>query len=245
MQAGGYMLAAGLEDDDALVRVAAARAIEKNLSPALAAGIINMMAEPEPLPSRIVEAVARAGALDSIEALLADDAFARLLGEYLERVNEAEFMAKLSPILFKTGRQSLLAQVGAALSESDDSHLPLIYAVDDSKTVLRMFQAALGQLSCRIKLFENPFEAIEWVDQSPPDLLFTDLNMPEIDGIELTSTLRSNPNHTDFPIVMVTTQSYGEDIERALNSGVDSFIQKPFTAEALAEAINELTEFTV
>lgn len=245
MQAGGYMLAAGLQDEDGLVRVAAARAIEKNLSDSLAAGIINMMSDEEPLPTQIVEAVARAGALKTLEALLASDRFAEILQVYLRDNGEAEFLAELSPILYKAGRQSLLAQVGAALSETDDTDLPLIYAVDDSKTVLRMFQAALGQMGCRIRLFENPFEAIEWVNKEPPDLLFTDLNMPEMDGIELTSTLRSDPGNPDFPIVLVTTQSQGEDVDRAFNCGVDSFIQKPFSADQLAGAINDLTDHTV
>jgi CheY-like chemotaxis protein len=74
--------------------------------------------------------------------------------------------------------------------------------------------------------------------------MFTDLNMPEIDGIELTSTLRSNSSVDDFPIVMVTTQSMGKDIERAFNAGVDSFIEKPFTQDQLAEAISDLTNFS-
>jgi CheY-like chemotaxis protein len=245
MTAGGYMLAAGLQDDDDLVRVAAARAIERNLSPSLAQGVINLLSEPAPLPEQIVAAVSRAGAFKTLEALLADDGFAGLLGKYLKTHNEAEFLAQLSPILYNTGRQALLAQVGAALSQTDDSHLPLIYVVDDSKVVLKMFEASLIPMGCRVKSFDNPFEAIEWVEKSAPDLLFTDLNMPEISGIELASTLRSNGGVPDFPIVMVTTQGFGDDIEQALLAGVDTFIQKPFTSEELADAINQLTDFDV
>jgi CheY-like chemotaxis protein len=119
---------------------------------------------PAPLPEQIVAAVSRAGAFKTLEALLADDGFAGLLGKYLKTHNEAEFLAQLSPILYNTGRQALLAQVGAALSQTDDSHLPLIYVVDDSKVVLKMFEASLIPMGCRVKSFDNPFEAIEWVE---------------------------------------------------------------------------------
>lgn len=242
---GGYMLAAGLQDEDELVRIAAARAIERNINATLAQGIINLVQEPPPLPHRIVAAVARAGALDTIKALLGDDAFAQHLGSYLQQHQDPEFLARLSPLLFNARRQTLLAQVGAALSTTDDGHLPLIYAVDDSQVVLKMFASTLARLGCRAKTFINPFEAIEWIDKTPPDLLFTDLNMPEIDGIELASTLRSTPHLPDFPIIMVTTQSYGEDIEQAMLVGVDSFIQKPFDAQDLADVINQFTDFDV
>ncbi len=245
MRASGYMLAAGLEDRDASVRVAAARAIEKNLDDNLKDGLLNMMRNPAPTPEHIVSAIAQAGAMGTLEAMLSNDTFARLLGIYLEKTPDHDLMEKLSPILNRSERRNLAAMVDTFLAATETLERPLIYAVDDSPMILRMYRAALSAPHCTVKTFENPFEALEWVDKEKPDLLFTDLNMPEIDGIELASTLRSGDHADDFPIVMVTTQSYGDDIERAMHSGVDSFVQKPFKSEDLVDVINELTDYSI
>jgi len=242
LRAGGYILAAGLEDPELSVRVAAARAIEKNLDDTLRQGLINLLHEAEPAGTRLVTAVAQAGAMQVIEALLADDQFTRLLADHLERAPDSDFIERLRPLLERQGRAALLALVDRYLASVDEEGHPLIYAVDDSMTVLRMYRAALAATGCVVRVFENPFEAVERAIKSPPDLLFTDLNMPEINGIELASTLRSNAQIADFPIVMVTTQGQGVDIDLALNSGIDAFIQKPFSARQLIEVINALTD---
>jgi len=243
LKAGGYILAAGLEDRDASVRIAAARAIEHNLSDHLLDGVTNMLTGYPPVPEQIVSSVAQAGAMKLIEGLLRNDHFARLFSDYLEREPDLELLRRVRPLLESTGRRNLVSLVDRFLLTEAQAEGPLIYAVDDSNTVLRMYKAALGSAKCRLKTFENPFEAIEWADREAPDLVFTDLNMPEIDGVELASTLRSNGSLPDFPIIMVTTQSQGEDIEHAFHSGVDDFIQKPFKAAALIDAINEYTDY--
>jgi CheY-like chemotaxis protein len=245
LKSGGYILAAGLADRDESVRVAAARAIEKNLSESLLQGISNMLDDPAPVPSRIVEAFSTAGCMRVLERMLRDNRFALLFGDYLDRHPDPHFLERIEPLLADAGRDALADLVRRSLAALARKSGPLIFAVDDSNTVLRMYRAALGATNCELKTFENPFEAIEWAEKTPPDLVFTDLNMPELDGIGLASTLRSNPALPDFPIVMVSTQSYGADLERALNSGVDSFIQKPFRADTLVDAINELTDHNV
>lgn len=242
---GGYMLAAGLEDPDASVRIAAARAIEKNHDDNLCEGIRNLVSAEDDTARKIVAALSQAGALTVIETLLADDPFTRLLLDYLEETPDPELLSSLRPALERSNRRSLLALVDRFLDASQSDHHPTIYAVDDSPTVLRMYRAALGATGCNLRTFDNPFEAIEHIAVEPPDLLFTDLNMPEIDGIELASTLRSNPRIPDFPIVMVTTQGEGLDIETARYAGVDGFIQKPFTAGQLVDAVNAMTEYVI
>lgn len=242
---GGYMLAAGLEDPEASVRIAAARAVEKNLDATLAAGLRNLLQRPPPLPDHIVGAVCQAGAMNTLEALLDDERFANSLAHYLEQAPDRELMTQLLPLLARSRRRDLAALVATALEADDIAERPLIYAVDDSTMILRMYRAALANVHCTLRVFDNPFEALEWVSREAPDLLFTDLNMPGLDGIELTSTLRSGSQAEDFPIIMVTTQSEGADTARARHSGVDQVIEKPFRGEDLVAAINELTDYSV
>ena len=243
MHAGAYMLAAGLEDKDAAVRIAAARAIDRNLSDTLHRGVLNMLDSADPTPANIVAAIAQAGAMNTIEAMLVDDRFARLFGGYIEQGPDPEFLRSTRPLLQKCERHALVSLVDAFLASLKESQGPTIYAVDDSNTVLRMYRAALGRVAAVLKTFENPFEALEWAEKEPPDILFTDLNMPGIDGIELATRLRGTPAMAEVPIVMVSTETIDDSQRRALAAGVNRFVLKPFRAAELAEVINALTDY--
>ena len=103
--------------------------------------------------------------------------------------------------------------------------------------ILNIYKKTLYQLGYEAHLFEYPASALAQMQQVKPDIVFTDLNMPEITGVELTETLRTWYTKEDVPIIMVTTQSEGQDHEAAHNAGVNMILHKPFTAEQLEEVI--------
>ena len=72
-----------------------------------------------------------------------------------------------------------------------------------------------------------------------PDLVFTDLNMPEITGIDLILRVRSRFDKDQLPIVMVTTQTQGEDHKMAYGAGANAVIFKPFDKTKLQEVIDQ------
>ena len=78
------------------------------------------------------------------------------------------------------------------------------------------------------------------VKSDAPDFIFTDLNMPHINGIELIREIRRQFDKTAMPIVMVTTQNETQDNEAAFEAGVNAILHKPFTAEDLGKALTEL-----
>jgi CheY-like chemotaxis protein len=69
--------------------------------------------------------------------------------------------------------------------------------------------------------------------------MLTDLNMPEITGVQLTAQIRKKYSPEEFPIIMVTTQNEANDNKAAFDAGVNKIIQKPFNAKSLKEAMNE------
>ncbi len=81
----------------------------------------------------------------------------------------------------------------------------------------------------------TPFSTI--LEKDKPAIVFTDLNMPVMTGIELTSKLRERFDLNELPIIMVTTQSEGADHEAAFKAGVNKVINKPFSADQLADAM--------
>jgi CheY-like chemotaxis protein len=88
-------------------------------------------------------------------------------------------------------------------------------------------------------LFEFPAGALEWLAKEQPALVLTDLNMPEISGIELTKRIRTLYPVDTLPVIMVTTQSDVQDHEAATEAGVNDILIKPFNAESLRKAMGK------
>ena len=115
-----------------------------------------------------------------------------------------------------------------------------VFAVDDSKMILNIYRSVLHNLGCEPLLFEFPALAIEAAKTSKPDLIFTDLNMPNISGVDLTKTIRRIYSKDELPIIMVTTQNEGQDNEAAYKAGINAILHKPFNEMSLQDAINGL-----
>lgn len=75
---------------------------------------------------------------------------------------------------------------------------------------------------------ENGKEALTYFDGNPIDLLITDLNMPEMDGIELVQRVRGREKYRFIPIIMLTTERNPEKKQKAMDIKVTTWIQKPF-----------------
>lgn len=113
-----------------------------------------------------------------------------------------------------------------------------ILAVDDSPAMRRIIINTLRRAG-----FEDVTEAIDGKDalaklsKSEFNLVITDWNMPEADGLEFVSSLRKSKKLCRIPILMVTARSVKEDILEAMTAGVNNYIVKPFTPQRLRDKI--------
>jgi len=81
------------------------------------------------------------------------------------------------------------------------------------------------------------FDALRLLPRGPYDLVITDVNMPNINGLELVRFIRSSDQHRDTPVLLISTSASERDRERGLSLGANAFLAKPFSPEALrAEA---------
>jgi two-component system chemotaxis response regulator CheY len=87
---------------------------------------------------------------------------------------------------------------------------------------------------------ENGLDALEKLSADRVNLIMTDLNMPYMDGMELIKTLKTDPNLSDIPVLMVTTENDAMEKERALQFGADGYVVKPVTGEAIVEHIKNI-----
>jgi len=115
-----------------------------------------------------------------------------------------------------------------------------ILVVDDCQTTRKLLGLYLKTKGFDVVFAENGLDAIERLGGGDISLIMTDLNMPYMDGIELTRTLRADPNWAHIPILMVTTEADPGDRDRALASGANDYIMKPVTADVIAQRIKRI-----
>ena len=95
-------------------------------------------------------------------------------------------------------------------------------------------RACLEELAgCEILLAANGFEALRILPRRRYDLIVTDINMPDINGLELIRFVRVSELHRDTPIVIISTDGAERDRERALALGANDYVTKPFSADEL------------
>lgn len=116
-----------------------------------------------------------------------------------------------------------------------------IMVVDDSRTIRRLLNFILRQKDFITIEAEDGIDAIEKLSTNPVDLIIVDLNMPNMDGIELVRTLRSNVYLREVPIIMLTTTNDERTKKEALSAGVNAFLNKPVDPKLLLSKVEWLT----
>ncbi|MBF0469960.1 MAG: response regulator [Gammaproteobacteria bacterium] len=236
MRKGDYVWSSGLTDRDSNVRVAAARAIETNFDSTLAVGVRNLVSrggeEAEGIIRAILDCQARAIFLDLMQQGIA----MALIEDYLIRVAHHEVRDYFLQVLLEGGFETLAEKILLSEAEDGKEEKPIVCAVDDSKMILKIYRSVLNELGYEPMLFHNPEEALVWMSEHRPQLLCTDLNMPEMTGIELARAVREHHTSSQMPIIMVTTQDDKSDNSEAEAAGVDLIISKPFNSKKLGEA---------
>ncbi len=113
-----------------------------------------------------------------------------------------------------------------------------ILVVDDSATMRRIIKNSLTNLGY-IDLVEAEDGAAAWDIFSKEDIniLVTDWNMPNMNGLELVKKVRAEAKYADIPIIMVTTEGGKAEVITALKAGVNNYIVKPFTPQVLKDKL--------
>jgi two-component system chemotaxis response regulator CheY len=117
-----------------------------------------------------------------------------------------------------------------------------ILIVEDSATMRSLLASTLEELASPVKVLaaSNGFEALRLLPREEFDLVVTDINMPEINGLELVSFVKSNDQYRDIPLIIVSTEGSEKDREKGMQLGADAYVVKPFEPEALREVAQDL-----
>jgi chemosensory pili system protein ChpA (sensor histidine kinase/response regulator) len=112
-----------------------------------------------------------------------------------------------------------------------------IMVVDDSLTVRRVTQRLLEREGYQVILAKDGVDALEHLQETVPDLMLVDIEMPRMDGFDLTRNIRGNDSTRDVPIIMITSRTADKHRNYALGLGVNAYFGKPFQEDMLLAAI--------
>jgi two-component system chemotaxis response regulator CheY len=113
--------------------------------------------------------------------------------------------------------------------------------VEDSPTMRQLISFALKRIrGVRIVEAGDGVDGLKKISAEKFDLIFTDINMPVMDGLKLISLVREEANHKSVPIVVITTEGAQEDRQRALALGANDYITKPIQPNRILEVVKQL-----
>jgi two-component system chemotaxis response regulator CheY len=122
-----------------------------------------------------------------------------------------------------------------------------VLVVEDSASARAFVRAALEDESfaralggCEVVDASCGFDAMRLLPRGPYDLIITDINMADINGLELIHFIRKSEHHRSTPLVIISTQNTDRDVERGLSLGANAYVRKPFTPQVLRATCGKL-----
>ena len=115
---------------------------------------------------------------------------------------------------------------------------PYVLVVDDSLSARKSLAQFVQDLGLEVRTARDGLEAVTLIDARKPGLVLVDMEMPGMNGLELTSYIRSSDNTRHMPVIMITSRSTDKHRQVAMDKGVDHYMVKPFLEDELASHIN-------
>ncbi len=118
-----------------------------------------------------------------------------------------------------------------------------ILIVEDSSTTRALIKAIIEEMGdFQTVEASSGFDALKLLPTQEFDLVITDINMPDINGLELIHFMRNNPKYRNLPLIIVSTERSEEDKKRGMALGAMAYITKPFKAHELQEVIKQVID---
>ncbi len=115
--------------------------------------------------------------------------------------------------------------------------LPTVMVVDDSLTVRRVTQRLLSREGYQVVLAKDGVDALEQLQDFPPDVMLVDIEMPRMDGFDLTRNVRNDDRFRHIPIIMITSRTADKHRQHAAQLGVDAYLGKPYQEDELLDLL--------
>lgn len=161
-------------------------------------------------------------------------------------VRQHELHVEIGKILTKPAEFAATAQQDKVNTSRFIGRQPMVLAVDDNSANLKLVQELLTDLGARVYTAISGQHALNMLKVEPFDIIYMDIQMPGMDGVETTRRIRNTPSaYRDVPIVALTAHALESEKEHLLASGLDDYLSKPVTGEQLLDTILKWTDVEV
>lgn len=116
-----------------------------------------------------------------------------------------------------------------------------VLAIDDSRTIRSLVQKVMEEAGFQCSLADDGVQGVARFQQDPPDVVITDINMPNMDGYGVISAIRGGAIRRDVPILVLTTESAPHLKAKARDAGATGWIVKPFDDTAIVAVVRRVT----
>jgi chemotaxis protein histidine kinase CheA/CheY-like chemotaxis protein len=183
-----------------------------------------------------------------VDAVLeANELVTRPTGRYLKRIPGVAGIGltgngSVIPLLdiaelARTPRDQAMRAAAEARSAAREIRRSRVLIVDDSMSVRRAVATLLEDHGYDVSLARDGLEAVKSMESARPDVLLTDLEMPNMNGLELTAHVRSRKELAELPVIMITSRSMDKHRRQAMASGVNTYLTKPYTDQELLQHV--------
>lgn len=140
-------------------------------------------------------------------------------------------------------KQAILA-VLRAHSRIADEHRSNVLIVDDDIIILKVIRSMLSHTDFQLTTLTDPLEFFEQLQKCRPDIVLLDVEIPPLGGIELCRSVRRDPLYSALPIILMSSYTDSQTVQRAYEAGADDFLFKPLTSLELLTRISNRLERT-
>lgn len=175
------------------------------------------------------------GTVFTVKLPIYKDAFAP---DQIDEKNKIDFNIPKNAIIdFNT----IIPDVNYEPEDTSEEDGYKLLVVEDNLELLMLMQQLL-KTTYRVYIARNGKEAMKVIKEKELDLIISDVMMPEMDGLELTRTIKGDPNYSHLPIILLTAKTQEQDVKEALQYGADEYLRKPFRLGDLKLRIDNIIE---
>mgnify|MGYP003392676120 FL=1 len=113
-----------------------------------------------------------------------------------------------------------------------------IMVIDDSNTIRKSAEMFLTKAGYQVVCIEDGFEALTRINEEDPDLVFIDVLMPKIDGLQACQVIKRSPKFKNTPVIFLSSKDSQFDKARGFMMGATDYLTKPFTKDGIIEIVN-------
>lgn len=116
-----------------------------------------------------------------------------------------------------------------------------VMVIDDSSTICKSAELFLSKAGFTVVTVGDGFEALSKIIEESPDLIFIDVLMPKLDGLQTCQIIKRNPDFENTPIIFLSSKDGEFDKARGLMVGADDYLTKPFSKEQIVDIVKKYT----